>query len=73
MVCTQFMGETIKNKTIVGFKGYAFSSSAFHNQIRRIAQGTNLFHQHKRIFRVFVGIPSKAEQTKNTSTFTTIK
>ena len=46
-------GRDNKNKTIVGFKGYAFSSSAFHNQIRRIAQGTkNLFHQHKEFFRV---------------------
>ena len=27
-------GRDNKNKTVVGFKGYAFSSAAFHNQIR---------------------------------------
>ena len=36
-------GRDNKNKTIVGFKGYAFSSSAFYNQIRRIAQGTKIY------------------------------
>ena len=54
-----------KNKTIVGFKGYAFSSSAFHNQIRRIAQGTKIYSiSTKNFSECYVGIPSKAEQTK---------
>ena len=33
-------GRDNKNRTVIGYKGYAFSSTAFHNQIRRIAQGT---------------------------------
>ena len=58
-------GRDNKNKTIVGFKGYAFSSSAFHNQIRRIAQGTKIyFISTKNFSECYVGIPSKAEQTK---------
>ena len=36
-------GRDNKHKTVVGFKGYAFSSTAFHNQIRRIAQGTKIY------------------------------
>ena len=35
-------GRDNKDRTVVGFKGYAFSSTAFHNQIRRIAQGTKI-------------------------------
>lgn len=58
-------GRDNKNKTIVGFKGYAFSSSAFHNQIRRIAQGTKIYSiSTKNFSECYVGIPSKAEQTK---------
>lgn len=58
-------GRDNKNKTVVGFKGYAFSSSAFHNQIRRIAQGTKIYSiSTKNFSECYVGIPSKAEQTK---------
>ena len=58
-------GRDNKNKTIVGFKGYAFSSSAFHNQIRRIAQGTKIYSiSTKNFSECFIGIPSKVEQTK---------
>ena len=58
-------GRDNKNKTVVGFKGYAFSSSAFHNQIRRIAQGTKIYSiSTKNFSECFIGIPSKVEQTK---------
>ena len=58
-------GRDNKNKTVVGFKGYDFSSSAFHNQIRRIAQGTKIYSiSTKNFSECYVGIPSKAEQTK---------
>lgn len=58
-------GRDNKNKTVIGFKGYAFSSSAFHNQIRRIAQGTKIYSiSTKNFSECYVGIPSKAEQTK---------
>ena len=36
-------GRDIKNKTLVGFKGFAFNSRYFHNQIKRLAQGTKVF------------------------------
>ena len=36
-------GRDIKNKTVVGFKGFAFNSRYFHNQIKRLAQGTKVF------------------------------
>ena len=58
-------GRDNKNKTVLGFKGYAFSSSAFHNQIRRIAQGTKIYSiSTKNFSECFIGIPSKVEQTK---------
>lgn len=36
-------GRDIKNWTVVGFKGFAFNSRYFHNQIKRLAQGTKVF------------------------------
>ena len=58
-------GRDNKNKTVIGFKGYAFSSSAFHNQIRRTAQGTKIYSiSTKNFSECFIGIPSKVEQTK---------
>ena len=36
-------GRDVKNKTLVGFKGFAFNSRYFHNQIKRLAQGTKVF------------------------------
>ena len=36
-------GRDIKNRTVVGFKGFAFNSRYFHNQIKRLAQETKVF------------------------------
>ena len=36
-------GRDVKNKTLVGFKGFAFNSRYFHDQIKRLAQGTKVF------------------------------
>ena len=36
-------GRDIKNRTVVGFKSFAFNSRYFHNQIKRLAQGTKVF------------------------------
>ena len=36
-------GRDIKNRTVVGFKGFVFHSRYFHNQIKRLAQGTKVF------------------------------
>ncbi|MCR9012509.1 restriction endonuclease subunit S [Gabonibacter chumensis] len=58
-------GRDNSNLTIVGYKGYAFASNSFHKQIRRIAQGTKVFSISIRNFdEVYIGIPSKEEQTK---------
>lgn len=56
-------GRDNKHKTVVGFKGYAFSSTAFHNQIRRIAQGTKIYSiSTKNFSECYIGLPSKPEQ-----------
>ena len=58
-------GRDKSNKTVVGYKGYAFSSTAFHHQIRRIAQGTKVYSiSAKNFSECYIGIPSKEEQTK---------
>ena len=58
-------GRDNSDKTVTGFKGYAFSSTAFHNQIRRIAQGTKIYSiSTKNFSECYIGVPSKAEQTK---------
>ncbi len=58
-------GRDKSNKTVVGYKGYAFSSTAFHHQIRRIAQGTKIYSiSAKNFAECYIGIPSKGEQTK---------
>ena len=36
-------GRDIKKRTVVGFKGFVFNSRYFHNQIKRLAQGTKVF------------------------------
>ena len=58
-------GRDNQQKTVVGYKGYAFSSTAFHHQIRRIAQGTKIYSiNSKNFFECYIGIPSKEEQKK---------
>ncbi len=56
-------GRDKSNSTIVGYKGYAFASFAFHRQIRRLAQGTKIYSINIRNFsESYIGIPSKQEQ-----------
>jgi len=58
-------GRDKLNKTVKGFKGYAFSSVSFHNQMRRLAQGTKVYSiSQKNFSECFIGIPSKEEQSK---------
>ena len=58
-------GRDNQQKTVVGYKGYAFSSTAFHHQIRRIAQGTKIYSINSKNFsECYIGIPSKGEQKK---------
>lgn len=66
-------GRDNSNRTVVGYKGYAFASDSFHKQIRRIAQGTKVFSISVRNFdEVYIGIPSKEEQTKIAKLLTAI-
>ena len=58
-------GRDNQQKTVVGYKGYAFSSTAFHHQIRKIAQGTKIYSINSKNFsECYISIPSKEEQTK---------
>jgi type I restriction enzyme S subunit len=58
-------GRDKQDLTVIGFKGYAFSSTAFHHQIRRLAQGTKVFSiSTKTLNECFIEIPSKEEQLK---------
>ena len=58
-------GRDNSDNTVIGFKGYLFSSMVFHHQIRRIAQGTKIFSINTKNFaECYVGVPSKEEQTK---------
>lgn len=58
-------GRDNSNRTVIGYKGYAFASDSFHKQIRRIAQGTKVFSISVRNFdEAYIGIPSKEKQTQ---------
>ena len=58
-------GRNNNGQTAKGFLGYCFSSTVFHNQIRRIAQGTKIYSiSTKNFSEVFVGLPNKKEQQK---------
>ena len=58
-------GRDKSNKTVIGFKGYAFSAQSFRHQIRRLAQGTKIYSINSKNFsECFIGIPSKGEQSK---------
>ena len=51
--------------TKLGYKGYAFSSKAFHDQVKKLAQGTKIYSISAKTFsECFVGIPSNKEQQK---------
>ncbi|MDC2697274.1 restriction endonuclease subunit S [Bacteroides ovatus] len=56
-------GRDIKNKTLIGFKGYVFNSRYFHDQVRRLAQGTKVFSiTANNLSSCFVYIPELAKQ-----------
>ena len=58
-------GRDTQNKTVTGYKGYAFSAQAFREQIRRLAQGTKIYSINSGNFsECYIGIPSKVEQSK---------
>lgn len=56
------------NITVIGFKGYVFSSKLFRNQIRQLAQGTKVFSVSTKTFKECnINVPSKNEQLKITN------
>ena len=56
-------GRDIKNRTVVGFKGFAFNSRYFHNQIKRLAQGTKVFSiTANNLFSCYVYLPDLETQ-----------
>ncbi|MDR1762176.1 MAG: restriction endonuclease subunit S, partial [Bacteroidales bacterium] len=58
-------GRDKLNVTVKGFKGYAFSSFSFRNQIKQLAQGTKVYSVSQKSFNeCFVSVPSQKEQTK---------
>lgn len=56
-------GRDIKQNTIVGFKGFAFNSRYFHDQVRRLAQGTKVYSiTAKNLSSCYVYIPDMIKQ-----------
>ena len=56
-------GRDIKNKTFVGFKGFAFNSRYFHNQIKRLAQGSKVFSiTANNLLSCYIYIPNMVKQ-----------
>lgn len=58
-------GRDVKNRTVIGFKGFAFNSKYFHDQVRRLAQGSKVFSINTdNIKSCFLYIPNIEEQKK---------
>jgi len=56
-------GRDIKQNTILGFKGFAFNSRYFHDQVRRLAQGTKVYSiTAKNLSSCYVYIPDMIKQ-----------
>ena len=56
-------GRDVKDKTFVGFKGFAFNSRYFHNQVKRLAQGTKVFSiTANNLSSCYIYLPDMAEQ-----------
>ena len=58
-------GRDFKNMTVGGFKGFAFNSKYFHDQLRRIAQGSKVYSINTdNLKSCYLYIPSITEQQK---------
>ena len=56
-------GRDKANVTIVGFKGFAFNAKYFHDQLRRISQGSKIYSiSTDNVKSCYLRIPSKSEQ-----------
>ncbi len=58
-------GRDIKGFTTVGFKGFVFNAKYFHDQIRKLAQGSKIYHLHAdNVKACYIYIPTIDEQQK---------
>ena len=58
-------GRDVKDITVNGFKGFAFNSKYFHDQLRRIAQGSKVYSINTdNVKSCYLYIPTVAEQQK---------
>jgi len=58
-------GRDIANATIAGFKGFAFNAKYFHDQLRRISQGSKIYSiSTDNVKSCYLRIPPKSEQKK---------
>ena len=58
-------GRDVKAMTVKGFKGFAFNSKFFHDQLRRIAQGSKVYSINTdNLKSCYLHIPTVAEQQK---------
>ena len=58
-------GRDVKNITTGGFKGFAFNSKYFHDQLRRIAQGSKVYSINTdNLKSCYLYIPTISEQKK---------
>ena len=58
-------GRDVKNIMVGGFKGFAFNSKYFHDQLRRIAQGSKVYSINtENVKSCYIYIPTIDEQQK---------
>jgi type I restriction enzyme S subunit len=58
-------GRDVKGMTVKGFKGFAFNSKYFHDQLRRIAQGSKVYSINTdNLKSCYLCIPTITEQKK---------
>ena len=58
-------GRDIMGITTAGFKGFAFNSKYFHNQLRRLAQGSKVYSiTAENIKKCYIHIPKVTDQRK---------
>ena len=58
-------GRDIMGLTVVGFKGFAFNSKYFHDQLRRLAQGSKVYSiTAENIKNCYIYVPEVTEQRR---------
>ena len=58
-------GRDIMGLTLVGFKGFAFNSKSFHDQLRRLAQGSKVYSiTAENIKNCYIYVPEVTEQRR---------